>query len=200
MIFGGAAQAESENRPLEIVTFGTSLTARGGWQEPLRAALSTCLSRPVEISIVAKAGATSQWAIGQIDAVVSAAPDVVLLEFYANDAALNRFMTVDASRRNVATILDGLHRGLPQSRVLVMAMNPFIGMRGWMRPFAESYIEAHREEAEKRSMEFVDHRPAWTRLYGDDLAAVIPDGLHPLPEKAADAMVPTLVERLCHGR
>jgi hypothetical protein len=49
-------------------------------------------------------------------------------------------------------------------------------------------------------MEFVDHRPAWKNLDGDDLSAAIPDGVHPLPEKAADVMVPTLVERLCHGR
>ena len=200
MIFGGAVQAESEIAPLKIVTFGTSLTARGGWQEPLRAALSTCLSRPVEISIVAKGGATSQWAVGETDAVVNKAPDVVLVEFYANDAALNRFMTVSASRRNVATVLDDLRQRLPRSRILVMAMNPFSGMRGWMRPFGDSYVDAHREEAERRSMEFVDHRPAWKNLDGDDLSAAIPDGVHPLPEKAADVMVPTLVERLCHGR
>jgi hypothetical protein len=193
-------QAESEIAPLKIVTFGTSLTARGGWQEPLRAALSTCLSRPVEISIVAKGGATSQWAVGETDAVVNKAPDVVLVEFYANDAALNRFMTVSASRRNVATVLDDLRQRLPRSRILVMAMNPFSGMRGWIRPFEDSYVDAHREEAERRSMEFVDHRPAWKNLDGDDLSAAIPDGVHPLPEKAADVMVPTLVERLCHGR
>lgn len=196
MAMGGSVQAE-EVKPLKIVTFGTSLTARGGWQEPLRDALSKCLSRPVEIAVVAKSGATSEWALGEVDAVAKQAPDIVLFEFYANDAALNRFMTVSTSRSNIAATLDDLRRQLPHARIAVMAMNPFTGMRGWIRPFVDSYVDAHRQEAEKRGMEFVDHRPAWTRLYGDDLAAAIPDGGHPLPEKAATAMVPTLVERLC---
>jgi len=196
LAFGGFVEAE-EMKPLKIVTFGTSLTARGGWQAPLRDALSECLSRPVDIVVVAKSGATSQWAIGTVDEVAREAPDIVLVEFYANDAALNRFMTVATSRSNIAAVLDDLRRQLPKARILVMAMNPFTGLRGWLRPFVDSYVEAHTQEAQTRGIEFVDHRPAWHRLYGDDLSAAIPDGVHPLPEKAAAAMVPTLAVRLC---
>lgn len=182
--------------PLKIVTFGTSLTARGGWQEPLAAALRQCLKRPVDVQVVAKSGETSAWAVSQIGAVVSARPDIVLIEFYANDAAVNRFMTVGTSRANMEIVLSSLKRDLPDSRLVMTVMNPFSGMRGMIRPFASSYIAAHLELAERFGLEIVDYTADWNRLDPEALARAIPDGTHPQPEAAASIIVPRLARHL----
>ncbi|ANM11802.1 MULTISPECIES: SGNH/GDSL hydrolase family protein [unclassified Rhizobium] len=185
--------------PLKIVAFGTSLTARGGWQPALETGLAACLQRPVKIESVAKSGETSLWALTQLDRVVAEQPDIVLVEFYANDAALQRFVSLAQSRKDIGDILDQLRQRLPQARIIVMAMNPFSGLRGLIRPFVGSYISGHQAEAQKRGLEFVDHRPNWQRLTPAALAAAIPDGAHPLPEIAAKIIVPELVKHIAGG-
>lgn len=196
MLASNTSHAGQEAAPLKIIAFGTSLTSRGGWPEALEKELATCLLEPVTVRTVALAGSTSDWALGRIDRVTEEKPDVILVEFYANDAAVNRWMSVSASRKNVAAILDGLKAGAPSAKIVVMAMNPFSGLRGWMRPFLSSYIEAHREEAERRGMDFIDFGPAWNALPAADRDAAIPDGLHPRPEQAAEVMTPILIRYL----
>jgi hypothetical protein len=190
-------KSNAENLPpVKIVAFGTSLTARGGWQAGLEAKLAACLQRPVRVESVAKSGETSAWALTQLDRVVAEEPDIILIELYANDATVHRFVSLAQSRRNIGEILDQLHRHLPRARIILMAMNPFSGLRGLIRPFVGSYISAHQAEARKRGVEFVDHRPGWERLSPDELAAAIPDGAHPQPEVAARIIVPELVEHI----
>lgn len=177
---------------MKIVTFGTSLTSRGGWQPEFQKQLSACLARPVEIKLVALAGSTSEWALSQVNRVESEVPDIILIEFYANDAALNRFTSLSTSRANIGSILDQLHAHLPQARIVVMAMNPVNGLRGWIRPFIDSYIEAHFEEAQRRGLETIDFRNEWERLTQKERDQAIPDGLHPRPEEAGKVMVSPL--------
>ncbi|MBX5183333.1 SGNH/GDSL hydrolase family protein [Rhizobium sp. NZLR3b] len=185
--------------PMKIVAFGTSLTARGGWQSSLETALAACLQRPVTVESVAKSGETSLWALTQIDRVIAEQPDIVLIELYANDAALQRFVSLAQSRKDIGDILDQVRLRLPHARIIVMAMNPFSGLRGLIRPFVGSYISAHEAEAQKRGLEFVDHRPNWQRLTSGDLAAAIPDGAHPLPDIASKIIVPELVKHIAGG-
>ncbi|MBX4924993.1 SGNH/GDSL hydrolase family protein [Rhizobium binae] len=190
-------RSDAENLPpVKIVAFGTSLTARGGWQGGLEAKLAACLQRPVRVDSVAKSGETSAWALTQLDRVIAKEPDIILIELYANDATVHRFVSLAQSRRNIGEILDQLHRRLPRARIILMAMNPFSGLRGLIRPFVGSYISAHQAEARKRGLEFVDHRPGWERLNPDELAAAIPDGAHPRPEVAASIIVPDLVAHI----
>lgn len=191
--------AAPQTRTLKIVALGTSLTARGGWQPALEEALARCLSRPVEIATVAKSGATSDWAAANVGAVVAAHPDVVLVEFYANDAALNRFTSVARSRANMEGVLDTLRSSLPRARIVLMGMNPMHGLRGTIRPFIESYAEAHRTLALSKALSFVDFRPIWRRRGDAWLSQAIPDGTHPTPAAAAEIMVPTLVAELSGG-
>jgi hypothetical protein len=184
---------------LKIVSFGTSLSANGGWQPALQVQLAACLDRPVEIETIALAGSTSDWALSQIDRVVAARPNIVLIEFYANDAALNRWMTVAGSKANFSAVLDRLAETLPQARLVGMGMNPMFGVRAMIRPFLARYIQAHRDAAAARGVEFVDHGPNWARLSDAQLSQDIPDGLHPTREKAAEIIAPELVRQLSKG-
>ncbi|MGO4197873.1 SGNH/GDSL hydrolase family protein [Rhizobium sp. YAF28] len=181
---------------LKIVTFGTSLTARGGWQASLENALEQCLHRPVDITVVAKSGSTTEWALSSVDRVIAERPDIVLVEFYANDAALNRWMGLGVSRRNFSTILERLRVGLPDARIFMMVMNPMSGLRGAIRPFLASYISAHRSVAAEWNVAVIDHSAGWEKLSSDELSTGIPDGVHPTAAAAASVMVPTIVEAI----
>lgn len=191
-----ASMPAAAHDPLKIVTFGTSLTARGGWQATLGEKLGACLERPVEVDTVALSGSTTEWALTQTDKVAALKPDIVLVEFYANDAALDRLITLGGSRENIGKILDALRAGAPKARIVSMTMNPISGLRGWIRPRLSAFVAAHREAAAERGIETVDFGPLWEALPPDELAAAIPDGAHPLPEAARRIIVPELVRRL----
>ncbi|WP_253958426.1 SGNH/GDSL hydrolase family protein [Rhizobium sp. WYJ-E13] len=192
----GAHDVMASASELKIVSFGTSLTDIGGWQPALQKQLSSCLNREVKVTKVAMSGATSYWAKAHLDSVVREKPDIVLIEFYANDATLHRFVSVAASRKNMAYILDELHKRLPDARIIAMAMNPFSGIRGVVRPFVDDYIEAHKQEAQNRHLEFVDFRGLWMQLSPAERGQAIPDGAHPKPEAAARIIIPELVDRI----
>lgn len=195
-----AATPEKVGNTMKIVAFGTSLTARGNWPEDLGKALASCTGEAVTVEKVAKSGETTEWGLTQIDHIAGLAPDVVLIELYANDAALNRWIGVGASRRNFAGILDQLHARLPKARIIAMSMNPMSGMRGMIRPYLDSYIEAHRLEAQARGLEYVDNARNWAKLGDAELGRIIADGSHPLPDEASRIMVPELVDVLSRGR
>lgn len=178
--------------PLKIVALGTSLTARGGWTRPLGAELGRRLRRRVDIVTVARPGATSRWGAEQLDRVAGERPDLVLVEFSANDAALRRLVTPRESRSNLRRILLGLRARLAHARLIVMAMNPASGLRGLVRPLLDRYADAHLREASGLGFETLDTRPIWSAMTAAERAAAIPDGLHPLPSAAASVMVPAL--------
>ena len=188
--------APAQPRPLTIVALGTSLTARGGWPLPLEAALERCLHRPVAVRVVARSGQDSTWGVSALDQVAAQRPDVVLVEFAVNDAALHHWIGFERSRRNMQAILDRLADLNPRPRVFVMAMNPVSGLRGALRPSLDRYAAMHRDVAQAAGAGFIDHGPAWRALAPDALARAIPDGTHPDPAVAARIMVPALVRTI----
>lgn len=185
-----------ETGTLTVVAFGTSLTARGGWQEPLRKTLASCLQRPVTMEVVAAPGETSRWGVSKANDVAAHRPNLVLVEFAANDAAIHRFMSISRSRSNLERIIQRIRLIEPSSKIIVMGMNPVHGLRGRMRPLLSSYVAAHRDVAEKAGATFVDHGPAWLVLPEATLKQAIPDGLHPDSTVAAQILVPRLVRIL----
>lgn len=189
--------------PLRLVTFGTSLTASRGWQGALRDRLAECLGRPVTVSVVARNGAASDWGLAHVGEVLAASPDVVLVEFASNDAALNRLMPPWTSRAAMGAILTRLMAGPTHPRVYVMAMNPMFGLKAANRPFLRAYTDMHLRLALRLGAGTIDHRPGWAAL-GGEARRSIPDGSHPRDEVAARVMVPTIVGAVaqpgCQGR
>jgi len=189
-----------EAQSLRIIALGTSHTARGGWQRPLADALKTCLGRPVDVIDHGKSGANSQWGLGQVPQVAAASPDIVLIEFGANDAALHSGVSEAASRTNITAMVRELRSRVPGVRIILMAMNPMHGLRGALRPWLDDYYDMHRALAAALGVEFVDHRPAWRRMSADDRDRVIPDGVHPDAAAAAGIVVPALADLICGKR
>ena len=181
---------------VKVVTLGTSLSARGGWQEPLRRSLAACLDSDVVIVNLAKSGMTSEWGLTQIDKVAAERPDIVLVEFAVNDADVTEFMSLERSAANMTEIVSRLRESEKRPSVYVMAMNPVSGLRGMLRPFLDQYEERHAAVARDLGAGFIDHRPAWARLSNEEAAGAIADGVHPDPEIAGRVIVPGLVHAL----
>ena len=196
MVLMVAPAAARQSEALKIVTFGTSLTARGGWQEPLRRALSACRDAEVTIVNLAKSGMASDWGVTQIDKVLAEKPDIVLVEFAVNDSALDRFLSLAASAANIEEIVTRLKAGESKPAVYVMAMSPVSGLRGWIRPYLVQYEDRHAELARRLGAGFIDHRPAWAKLSADEIATAIADGTHPDPATAGRVMLPGLMQAL----
>jgi lysophospholipase L1-like esterase len=192
VVLGSGSLLADPAQPLRIVTFGTSLTARGGWQDGLQDMLRTCTGTPVSIGIVALSGASSEWGVTALDEVVRSRPDVVLIEFAINDAALQNLVTIGRSRGNLLKMIDRLQELRPAPRIAVMAMNPAWGMRGLVRPFLKSYLDAHRKLAESRNVAFLDHGPAWRGLTTEAFHEAIPDGIHPRAEVTSRLINPSI--------
>ncbi len=191
-----AQDMRQADKPLSIVTFGTSLTARANWPERLEEALRACMHKEVLVVKVAKSGATSEWGMNQIERVDSANPDIILIEFYANDAALHRGVSLATSKANVARLIDDLRAKRPQAQILPMVMNPMHGVRKLIRPFLARYIDAHLEVAREKGLKYLDHRPRWEALSDRQRVAAIPDGVHPVADAAAKIMMPALLAHI----
>lgn len=169
---------EDPARPAQILAFGTSLTARAPWPEDLGDTLSACLGHPVQMARVAQNGMGSAWALEQLDRVIAARPDLVLVEFAINDADLLDGVSLRRSRAQHADLLAGLRRALPDTRVLLMTMNPVSGpLRHLQRPRLGAYYGMYHELAAAHGAGLADLYPRWQASGPADL----PDGLHPAP-------------------
>lgn len=190
-----AGKHEAENR-LKVVAFGTSLTARALWPEQLEQLLKTCTDRDVTVTKVARAGATSDWAVKNVASVVAEKPDVVVIEFYINDAALNRAMLPSTSKENFSRILATLRSDLPEARVIAIVAHPPWGVSNWVRPFLRSYIAAHLDVAAALDLEVIDFTSQWSAFSSQSLEQLVPDGLHADPSAEAELMVPVLANAI----
>ncbi len=181
---------------LKIAAIGTSLTARGGWQAPLQKEMSECLGFPVTVTNQARSGETSRSGLQNIGAVLADRPDIVLMEFAANDAALNRFISVSRSVANMRAIVRAVRAQNSRAVIVIQAMNPFWGFRRWVRPFLDQYIDAHAALAQELGIDFIDHRPLWATHPDAEIRRMIPDGAHPLPAYAASMIATHIKSRL----
>ncbi|WP_424991082.1 SGNH/GDSL hydrolase family protein [Fluviibacterium sp. S390] len=186
---------EDPARPARILAFGTSLTARGSWPEDLADTLTACLGHPVQMTRVAQSGMGSAWALEQLDRVVAARPDLVLLEFSINDADLLDGVSRRTSRARHAALLAALTRDLPDTRVLLMTMSPVTGVvRHLQRPWLGAYYGIYRDLADEQGVGLADLFPRWRAAPAD--LRDLPDGLHPAPGKTAQLAVPVLAQMI----
>ena len=174
--------------PLRLAVFGTSLTANADWPETLAGRLSDCLGRPVDLLRIARAGAGSDWAVGQIRRVAAGDPDIVLIEFAINDADLHDGLWLGESIANHRALIAGLRAQAPGARLVLMTMNPAQGLRGLLRPRLTRYYATYRDLAMETDIGLIDLYPRWLALSPG--ARGLRDGLHPDTATARGVIVP----------
>lgn len=192
---GSGAPAQAPD--LRFVVFGTSLTAGDEWPRALTERLGACLGQPVALQNLAKSGENSNWGLRHIDEVAAQNPDLVTIEFSANDAALHNLITFSRSQENIRAMVRRLRQTTKTVRIVLMAMNPMHGLRGrWLRPRLDTFYDSYVALAAELGVAFVDHRPAWNGMSKEALFASIPDGVHPREDAAARIIVPTLLKAI----
>lgn len=188
---------------LNIVTYGTSLTAGGGWVRQMKAALDAKFPGQVTLENTAKGGMTSEWGVENFDERVAAKkPDVLFLEFAVNDAVERFGISQAKSRRNLEALIDRARRANPNVEIVLQTTNPVIdrpkGHDGH-RPDLEKRFETVREVAAAKNTLLVDNESAWRRILEEDEATfrkLVPDGLHPNPEGYEKVVTPVLLSTL----
>lgn len=183
-------------KPLRIVSFGTSLSAGGGWQADLRARLQHELHSDVEVLIHARPGASSAWGVASVADVVALDPDLVLIEFAINDASILRGVSLGQSRANLLCMVTALQAAAPGRQILLMTMNPALGLKGLVRPLLGRYYGLCRQLATELGLGFVDLHQQWAELPRGELRQAIPDGLHPTPEAGKQVIVAPLARAI----
>lgn len=181
--------------PLRIVALGTSLTARATWPDALARALAACSGRRVALRVVAEPGADVRWGLEAASRFGEPAPDIVLIEFSANDADLLDGLFPSSALGQTGRLIDVLRQKMPEARIVLMTMNPVTGLRRHLqRPFLELHDAGYRRLSVERGVGLVDLAPRWAAR--PDLAAALPDGLHPDPGTATELMLPVLLPYL----
>jgi hypothetical protein len=133
--------AEFEEKSLLIAGLGTSLTARGAWLDRDPVELEPIVHRPARVMIFASVGATSRMGLTVVDEVARARPDIAIIEFASNDAALHRRVSLTRSAANVAAIIRRLRAAGGEIHLYLMTMGPD---HGASRPFCGSGSRAAR--------------------------------------------------------
>ena len=190
------AAGQSEQKVMIVAAFGTSLTNRAGWLQPLEVELTRCFGRPVTVLDFGRSGATSEWGVAAVGEVIRSQPDVVLIEFSANDAAWFKGLSLPRSRENTTKIVQAIGGARPQAKIFLMAMSSSFGPRGWIRRGIDAYYDMYKLVADELGVAFIDHRQSWKSLTKDEVRAGIPDGAHPLPELASRILVPTIARAI----
>ncbi len=180
--------------PVTIAFMGTSLTAGSPWPDGVAEALAICVARPVRPLRFAQGGATSVWGGSQIETVIGAQPDIIVMEFAINDADLRRGLSLAASADTHRAILTRLQQGLPGVRIVLMTTNPALGLRRLLRPRLPAYYALYHRLAAKHNTGLIDLTPRWLAL--PNMAQALTDGLHPTDVAAISVVVPVVTAYL----
>jgi lysophospholipase L1-like esterase len=180
---------------LRIVAFGTSLTARAVWPDPLAEALSRCVPGGVTVARVAAPGVNSDWALANLGEVAAARPHLVVAEFAVNDADLADGLWPGRSRFNHRLLVRKLNELDDPPAILLVATAPVSGLAQWLkRPLLPLYQAAYADIAAAEGAGFLNATARWKALNGH--AQYLPDGLHPDPAAEAELIAPALASQI----
>lgn len=176
-------------REQTVVLYGTSLTHTGAWAKSVPGYFETHYPGKVEVINAASSGKHSNWGVANLPKrVLKHHPDLVLIEFSANDAATKHGISESESRANLDRMVRELRQENPEVEVVVQTMNP-----AWDssrvpktydsdRPKLEDYYEVSRSYALEKGLPLIDHEPAWKRIRDGEperFRGMVLDGIHP---------------------
>ena len=192
--------ALAANRPQTLVTYGTSLTAGGAWVKQLQQALDAQFPKLATILNSGQGAMWSDWGVKNLDTrVLAKKPDAVIIEFSINDAYLPYAMPTAVSRQNLETMITRIRAALPRCEIILMVMNPPIGVHLERRPKITDYEQVYRDVAKEQTLRLIDHAPAWQTVLkkGEpEYLKLVPDGIHPNAPGCAEILTPALRHHL----
>lgn len=204
---GGQAEPKSTlvanleaGKPQTVVTYGTSLTARGAWVKHLKQALEDGYPGLATVVNAAEVGMWSAWGVQHLDErVLRKKPDTVLIEFAFNDAGEESHISVAKARENLEDMIKRILKAQPDAEIILMTMNMPSAARLRYRPKVRDYYTMYRDVARARQLMLIDLCPEWDRALGGNaalFAEYIPDGLHPTPDACAHVSTPVILKAI----
>ena len=183
-----------------VVTYGTSLTAGGAWVKELQQILDRCY--PGQVSVV-NSGMSAKWSATGVEhldnRVIEKKPDTVLIEFAINDAYLPYKTSVKQAQSNLENMMERILNANPKCEIVLMVMNPPIGVHLERRPRIKEYYQMYRDVAKARDLLLIDHYPQWEDVLETDadlFNRYVPDGIHPGPEGCKVVITPEIIKSL----
>ena len=194
-----------------VVVYGTSLSINGAWAKSVKEYFDKEFPSQVTFANAAQAGMHSNWGVENIQKrVLTRQPDLVFIEFSANDAATKHKISREKSEANLDQMVKALRQQNPQVDIILQTMNPAwdsptntAKKYGTDRPELESYYDVYRSYAQKNHLPLADHYPNWAKIKKDDRQRFekdVTDGIHPQPEPSLAVTWPTIREMLEKAR
>lgn len=134
-------------QPLTLVTLGDSISAganasglfdaapyQPAYPELVRRQLAERFRNPVEMKNLAVGGTSTDWGLTQIDKVIEAQPQLVILAFGMNDSAGR---TAESFKENTQKMIAKIREKLPECEFILVAS--MLGNRDWVRLKHESF-------------------------------------------------------------
>ena len=139
----------------------------------------------------------SDWGVKNLDArVIGKKPDAVFIEFSINDAFLQYATSPAAARKNLENMIDRIRTAHPKCEVILMVMNPPVGVHLERRPKIADYEQVYRDVARDRRLRLIDHSASWQAVLKkgeDDYKRLVPDGIHPGPAGCSEIITPNIL-------
>ena len=207
LVLGAPALAESTlmknlkaGKEQVVITYGTSLTAGGAWVKQIQQAFNDSYPGKVKVINSGKGAMWSKWGVDNLDKrVIEKKPDTVLIEFGINDAFLRYETPVEQARKNLENMIERIHASNAECEIVLMVMNPPIGVHLERRPRISEYYQMYRDVAAAKKLLLIDHYPAWEKILNkgeSDFRKLVPDGIHPNAEGCKSVITPNILKAL----
>ena len=189
-----------------VVTYGTSVTEYGAWVGMVQKWFDEKFPGQVTIVNSGGHGQNSTWGAAQIQAkVLDHKPDLVFIEFAANDAHTRFNLPVETARNNLDAMVAAIQGQNPNAAIILQTMNAFwdctntggFASADSSRPKLEEYYGNYRACAKERGLALIDNYPDWAKFkkeHYDQFKSFLPDGTHPNKDGVRTVMWPN-VER-----
>lgn len=183
-----------------VITYGTSLTAGGAWVEQLQQLLTSSYPGKATVINSGKGAMWSKWGIDNLDKrVIEKKPDTILIEFAINDAYLPYETSVEQARTHLENMIERILKSNSKCEIVLMVMNPPIGVHLKRRPKIKDYYQMYRDVAKTQKLLLIDHYPQWERILNEDpelFNQYVPDGIHPGVEGCKSVITPAIAKAL----
>ncbi|WP_161554926.1 SGNH/GDSL hydrolase family protein [Ereboglobus luteus] len=196
-----------------VVVYGTSLSVSGAWVTELEKYFKKTYRGKVTFVRAALSGRTSRWGLANLEKrVLSKNPDLVFIEFSANDSATKHKISIKKSEQNLDAMVRALREQNPQVDIVLQTMNPAwdsdapkAGGKsyGSDRPQMEKYYAVYRDYAARNNLPLVDNFPVWREIMTKDMKRykkMVSDGIHPDPDASREITWPAVKALLERAR
>ncbi len=189
-----------DGRKQTIVCYGTSLTAGGTWVRQLTDTLDSHYPGLATVINSGKGGMWSKWGVENLEErVIAHDSDAVLIEFSINDAYLDYGATVTQSRANLEMMISRIHADNSDAEVILLIMNPPLGVPLKQRPRIREYEAMYRDVASTFNVRLIDCSRSWQSLIEQEPGKwqqLVPDDIHPNELGCVSMVTPCILRGL----